>query len=172
MHALVIGGTRFVGKLLVWRLLARGDRVTLLNRGTREDPFGERVERLRGDRTTGDLARLVRGRKFDVAFDFAAYVGRDVEEATRALSVGHYIFISTGQVYLVRDGCPRPAREEDYDGPVMGRLADPDDQGNWDYGVGKRACEDALVTAPSFPSTRVRIPIVNGECDDARRLEG
>ena len=60
MDVLVIGGNRFVGPLLVWRLLARGDRVTVLHRGSLGDSFGERVERLRGDRTT-DLARLVGG---------------------------------------------------------------------------------------------------------------
>ncbi len=31
VHVLVIGGTRFVGRLLVWRLLAAGDRTTLFN---------------------------------------------------------------------------------------------------------------------------------------------
>ena len=41
MHVLIIGGTRFVGYGLVWRLLARGDRVTVLNRGTMPDPFGD-----------------------------------------------------------------------------------------------------------------------------------
>ncbi len=34
MNVLIIGGTRFVGRALAWRLIAQGDRVTLLNRGT------------------------------------------------------------------------------------------------------------------------------------------
>jgi nucleoside-diphosphate-sugar epimerase len=41
--------------------------------------------------------------------------------------------------------------------------------------MGKRACEDALQAAweaNGFPGTRVRIPIVNGERDPTRRLEG
>jgi nucleoside-diphosphate-sugar epimerase len=171
MHVLVIGGTRFVGYLLVWRLLARGDRITLLNRGSTPDPFGDRVERLRGDRTAGDLARLVAGRSFDAVVDFAAYVGRDVEECIATLETAHYIFISTGQVYLVREGAPRPSRESDYAGQVRARPTDPDDLANWEYGVGKRACEDALIAAKSFASTRIRIPIVNGERDHSRRLE-
>ncbi len=168
----MIGGSRFVGRLVVWRLLARGDRVTILNRGVTPDPFGDRVERLRGDRTKGDLERLVRGRSFDVAFDFTAYVEGDVEEAVRSLRVGHYIFISTGQVYLVREGCPRPSREEDYDGSLVARPEDPEELGQWEYGAGKRACEDALVRARSFPSTRLRIPVVNGEGDPSGRLDG
>ena len=59
MHVLVIGGTRFVGHELAWRLLAAGHELTLFNRGTLSDAFGDRVERLRGDRTTADFARLL-----------------------------------------------------------------------------------------------------------------
>jgi len=88
--------------------------------------------------------------------------------------VGHHVVISTGQVYLVREGCPRPARESDYDGTVMGEPVDAFDKGQWEYGVKKRALEDALVEAWStsrFPSTRLRIPMVSGERDHFRRLE-
>lgn len=176
MHVLVIGGTRFVGPLLVFRLLAAGHRVTLFNRGTRADPFGDLVERLQGDRTTADLARLMENKRFDAAIDFAAYRWEDARGAVEALGgrVDHYIFIGTGQVYLVREGAPRPAREDDYAGPLMPRPIDEEDAAQWDYGIGKRDCEDALRDAwqkSGFPSTRIRIPMVNGERDHYRRLE-
>ncbi len=177
MHVLVIGGNRFVGRLLGWLLLAAGHRLTLLNRGGLRDPFGDRAERLVGDRTRSDFERLLAGRRFDACVDFAAFTGDDGRRAAEVLDarVGHYVMISTGQVYLVRDGCPRPAREEDYDGPVIPRPDDPRDHWDWEYGTGKRACEDALVAAHArdgFPATRVRIPIVNGERDHFRRMEG
>ncbi len=176
MHVLVIGGTRFVGPLLVHRLLAGGHEVTLFNRGTFSDPFGDRVERLVGDRTTADLSRLMSDRRFDAAVDFAAYRWEDTRGAVEALGgrVGHYVFIGTGQVYLVREGAPKPARETDYAGPVMPRPTDEDDAAQWDYGSGKRDCEDALVESfekSHFASTRIRIPMVNGERDHYRRLE-
>ncbi len=174
MKVLVVGGTRYVGYELTWRLLLGGHEVTLLNRGRTPDPFGERVERLVGDRRT-DFARLVAGRRFDAALDFAAYEERDVRAVIESLDAAHYVFISTGQTYLVRVGCPAPARESDYDGPVMARPDDPRDLADWEYGIGKRACEDALQAAweaKRFPATRVRIPIVNGERDPTRRLEG
>jgi nucleoside-diphosphate-sugar epimerase len=144
MRVLVIGGTRFVGYQLVWRLLAGGHTVTLLNRGSLSDPFGARVERLRGDRTTADFARLLKGRSYDAAIDFAAYLAADAEGVVQVLgdAVGHYVVISTGQVYLVRKDCPRPAREQDYEGPLMEPPADPGDRKEWDYGMGKRAAED------------------------------
>src|SRR5688572_25886799 len=113
MNVLVLGGTRFLGYLTAWRALAAGHRVTLLNRGNLTDPFGDRVERLRGDRTK-DLERLLAGRTFDAAVDFVAFVERDARQAERLLrdgQLGHYVFIGTGQVYLVRDRCRWPARE-------------------------------------------------------------
>lgn len=175
MRVLVIGGTRYMGAELVWRLLLGGHQVTLFNRGRTPDPFGDRVERLVGDRRTDDFARLLAGRRFDGAVDFAAYDGPDAKAVVDGLDVGHYVVISTGQVYLVRDVPPMPAREDDYDGPLMARPDDPRDRADWEYGIGKRAVEDVLAYAweiARFPSTRVRIPIVNGERDQSRRLEG
>ena len=150
--------------------------MTLLNRGTLPETFGARVERLRGDRTTADFERLLAGRSFDGAVDFAAFDGADGRQAAEVLAgrVSHYVVISTGQVYLVREGCPRPARESDYDGPLMPEPPGPFDKGQWDYGVQKRALEGALVEAwatSRFPSTRLRIPMVCGERDHLRRLE-
>jgi nucleoside-diphosphate-sugar epimerase len=176
MNVLLIGGTRFVGPLLVSRLLAGGHRVTLFNRGTQPDPFGNRVERLIGDRTTADLSRHMSQRVFDAAVDFAAYRWEDARGAVEALGgrVGQYVFIGSGQVYLVREGCPRPSREDDYEGPLMARPDGPEDAAQWDYGVGKRDCEDALIEAWSksrFPAVRLRLPMVNGERDHYRRME-
>jgi nucleoside-diphosphate-sugar epimerase len=180
---LVVGGTRFVGRLFVLRALARGDRVTLFNRGNHAHPFGDRVELVRGDRGTDDFARLS-DRSFDAAVDFAAYVERDVARAVEVLGgrVGRYLFVSTGQVYLVREqpahtqgmrgGFATPAREEDYDGPVMACPDGEADRAEWAYGIGKRACEDLLLrSASALPSIRLRIPMVNGPRDFYRRIE-
>jgi nucleoside-diphosphate-sugar epimerase len=162
----------------VWRLLAGGHAVTLFNRGTLADSFGQRVQRVHGDRTTDAFDRALAGRRFDAAVDFAGFAAADVERAVRVLQgrVGHYVFISTGQVYLVREPRPAPARETDYEGTVM-REPPPGhpDHGDWAYGVGKRACEDALAQAfagDGFPATRLRVPVINGERDHTRRLEG
>lgn len=175
MDVLVIGGNRFVGWLLGFRLLAAGHQVTLLNRGRLADPFGGRVDRIVADRTSRDLDRLLQGRRFDAVVDLAAFTGEDGRRASQLFAgCGHYVMVSTGQVYLVREEAPRPAREDDYDGRVMGRPSDPADIADWEYGLGKRACEDALAeahAASGFPATRVRIPMVNGERDYHRRME-
>jgi nucleoside-diphosphate-sugar epimerase len=178
VKVLVIGGNRFVGRDLVWRFLAASYDVTTFNRGRLADPFGERIERLVGDRTTDDFERLLSGKEFDAVVDFAAFQTADTQRATVVLQdrVGHYVMISTGQVYLVREPRPKaPARETDYNGPVMAAPTEAAEQREWEYGVGKRGAEDALVAAfgeRRFPSTRLRIPMVNGERDYHRRIEG
>ena len=177
MDVLVVGGNRFVGYELAWRLLAGGHRLTLFNRGSRGDPFGERVERLRGDRTAGDFSRLLAGRRFDAVVDFAVFRGEEAAEAAESLKgrAGHYVMVSTGQVYLVRAPRPSPARETDYEGPLMAAPTSTKEKEEWDYGMGKRAAEDVLVRAwesSRFPSTRLRLPMINGERDYYRRLEG
>lgn len=176
MHVLVIGGTRFVGYHLVWRLLAAGHRVTVVNRGTIADPFGDAIERLRADRTTPAFDAVMSGKRFDAVVDFAAYTPRDVHGLFRALRdrMHHYVFISTGQVYLVRSDCPALAREEDYHGPLMPQPRNPGDLENYRYGVEKRAAEDVLAAAfaeRGFPYTSLRLPMVHGERDHLRRLE-
>ncbi len=177
MRVLVIGGTRFVGLELTFRLLAAGHHVTLLNRGTRVDPFGSRVSRLVADRTTHGFDDALAGRTFDAAVDFAAYTGDDARGAVRALGgkVGHYILISSGQVYLVRDGYAGRARETDYDGHLIAPPANAKDHGEFLYGIGKRDAEDVLAAAwpaGQLPSTVLRIPMVNGPRDHYRRIEG
>lgn len=178
MHILVIGGNRFMGRSLVWRLLFAGHRVTVVNRGQHGDPFGdrfgERLERVVADRSTASFDAALAGRGFDGAVDFAAFFADDVARLARVLGgrVGHTVMISTGQVYLVREECQTPSREGDYDGPVMAAAPTPADGEDWAYGIGKRGAEEALVAASAaLPSTRLRIPMVNGEGDPKRRIE-
>jgi nucleoside-diphosphate-sugar epimerase len=173
MHVLLIGGTRFVGHYLALRLVAQGRRVTVLNRGVTPDALGPRVERLRADRGNDTFDSALAGRRFDAVVDFAAYRPEEVERAVRVLrgKTKHYVFISTGQVYLVKEACPRPARESDFDGPLAKRPEEPEVLEEWTYGVFKRGCEEVLARETDFPSTRVRIPMVNGERDYYRRLE-
>lgn len=171
MRVLVIGGNRFLGIELTARLLARGDRVTLLNRGTLGDPFGERVDRLVCDRASPAFEQVSQAR-WDAVVDFALFDGAQAQATARVLAgrVGHYVMISTGQVYLVRQPAPAPASEADYAGPLMPEPADAHDRDDWKYGVDKRAAED-VIAASGLPATRLRIPMVHGGRDYHRRLE-
>ena len=70
MDILVLGGTRFFGVHLVERLLQAGHRVTIATRGRTEDPFGERVKRLKVERTDGeDMRKVLWGRCYGLVYD-------------------------------------------------------------------------------------------------------
>ncbi|MDA8193086.1 MAG: NAD-dependent epimerase/dehydratase family protein [Thermaerobacter sp.] len=179
-RTLIIGGNRFMGRLLVWRLVTAGETVTTLNRGHRADPFGTRIERLHADRSSPAFKDALRGREFDAVVDFAGFNAADAQGAVDALKdrVGHYVFISSGAVYMVRQGaqlpCSEPLAESAYPGELSAPPSSPEDLPSWQYGVNKRAAEDILTAAwvkHRFPATRLRLPIVNGEWDPDRRLE-
>lgn len=177
---LIIGGTGFMGYHLVWRLLAAGHQITLVNRGQHPDPFGERVTRIAADRRSPSFAQGLGTRDFDAVVDFAAFDANDAQSAVAALRgrVGHYIFISSGAAYMVREGIDRPLAHElsemDYPGPTTPAPRSAADLRDWHYGIGKRAAEAVLESAYAldrFPATRVRLPIVDGARDPERRLE-
>jgi nucleoside-diphosphate-sugar epimerase len=180
MRALIIGGTRNLGPLLVTALLQAGYQVSVLNRGKTPAELPAQVERLYGDRRDPQALRAALGeREFELVVDTTLYKGRDAEAIVDLLlnRTGRYIFISTGQVYLVRVGVEGPYREEDYAGAVM--PAPPQsaayDYDNWVYGFEKRAAEDVLLHGwkeRQFPVTMLRLPMVNSERDHYNRIYG
>lgn len=104
--ALVIGGTAFIGRALVERLLERGDEVTILHRGA-STPFGDRVAEIRCDRNDiSAIRRAMKGRSFDAVFDNVydwerGTTGDQVAAAASAAgeSSSRYVFTSSIAVY-------------------------------------------------------------------------
>lgn len=172
-RVLVIGGNRFMGQALTFRLLAAGHRVTLLNRGNRPDVFAGRVQRLVADRGSEAFDAALAGHTFDAVYDFALFTGAQARRTARVLEgrCGHFVMISSGQVYLVREGYRWPAREEDFDGPLLPQPTDAAALEEWRYGVDKREAETELF-ASRLLVTAVRLPMVHGPGDYHRRLEG
>ncbi len=179
MRVLIIGGTRNLGPSIVRAMLAEGHHVTIFHRGRTLFKALRGVEVLHGDRgERDDCERLLGSREFDAVIDMTLYNGRDAAIAIDVLQgrVGHYIFISTGQVYLVRIGPERPFHEEDYAGPLMPEPSKENhfEHSNWSYGMEKRAAEDLLAETfakHGFPFTSLRLPMVNSERDHFHRLE-
>ena len=100
LDILIIGGTGFTGPEQVEHAIARGHRVTIINRNkTRPDFFKGRVEQLIGD-LSGDMSAL-KGRKFDVVIDIPTMYPYWVRNVAQYLTgnVGLYVFISTESVY-------------------------------------------------------------------------
>lgn len=162
-----------MGRALVERLLARGDRVTLANRGVSPDPFGRAVRRLAADRfRPGELPRALRGRgDFDAAVDFLGVDRAPSLEAAEILSgrAGHFVHLSSTAVYEIVADPGRPLQEEDYDGPPGPPLRDPRAAA---YARRKRAAEEALrevAGRTGLPVTILRPGFVEGPCDPTGR---
>lgn len=169
MDVLVLGGTRFFGRRLVLELLGAGHRVTVASRGRAPDHFGERVERLRLDRTDAqDLRRSLSGLRFDVVYDQLCFDPRDARALLDALGgrMGRLIFTSSGAVYQGTDGV---TREDAFD-PLHHRV--DLSATAFSYAEGKQQAEAYLFRHAACPVVAARVVFVLSGTDDyTRRFE-
>ncbi len=106
MNCLIIGGTRFIGRLLVAELLKQDHSVTVLHRRPKHE-LGRRVKNLVADRNDAQAVRsALAGKRFEVVFD-------NVYDWERGTTAGHveltaraagnhlhrYIFMSSVAAY-------------------------------------------------------------------------
>jgi nucleoside-diphosphate-sugar epimerase len=167
---LVIGGTRYFGKRLVTLLLAAGDRVTVLNRGSAAPAPG--TEHLTADRNDeSSLETALGDRTFDVVIDQVCYtpVQADIARRVVAHRARRYVMTSTVEVYEYEDS-PAPVAESAVDPHTVAvDLELPWDEPEFldtHYGEGKRQAEAVFAAASGFPYTAVRVAHVLGGADD------
>lgn len=106
MNCLVIGGTGFIGRLMVAELLKQDHALTVLHRRPKHD-LGRRVKNLVADRNdAASLKSALSGKKFDVVFDNAYDWDRGttaphIEATVKALddNLHRYIFMSSVAAY-------------------------------------------------------------------------
>ena len=166
MNILVIGGTGYMGKIMVERLLDRGDRVTVFSRGTIRPGWWSRVSHIPGDRNdAADFNAKLKALSFDAVVDTQAYRWEDVQSAVETLrgNVGRYLLVSTSSVYL--DGKVDFFRHCPYDESAVewSTLEYTYPEGEDPYAVGKRHCEKWLLAycnqlGGGIPYTIIRIP--------------
>jgi nucleoside-diphosphate-sugar epimerase len=159
MRILVIGGTQFMGREIVRRLVARGHDVWVLHRRDGHD-LGPSVVNLRADRADlPALGQILREHSFDAVFD-VAYDWRkgttpdQVEAAARACGRGlqRYVFMSSIAAY----GAGLERREGDPLAPAELPVA---------YVQHKAMAERALFrlhAETGFPAVTIRPPFVYG----------
>jgi len=156
---LVIGGTQFIGRLLVEKLSSAGHEVYVLHRKPRH-PFAKRVHNLVADRNDATSVRKAVGAvRFDVVYDFAydwehGTSGAQVEACALIFDgkVGRYVFMSSVAAY--GDGLNH------HEGDALA----PDDHPN-PYCRNKAMSERALFRLhqrTGFPITTLRPPFVYG----------
>jgi nucleoside-diphosphate-sugar epimerase len=169
MHAIVIGGTRFIGRHAVEELLASGYHVTLVNRGEHDNPFADhpKVRHVPGDRN--DRAALERARDAivpDIVIDCVALAPQQVATALDVFDEAEaYVFISSIAAYARLDLPRREGETPLEEFTVEHTVDDPrtiDPMKEWAaYGPRKAECDrvcfaaaedgtNALVVRPTF----------------------
>src|SRR5579862_9099289 len=106
MNCWVIGGTQFIGRLLVAELLKAGHAVTVLHRQPKHD-LGRRVKNLMADRNDPKAMKAaLAGQHFEVVFDNAydwerGTTAAHVEGTVHAINgpLHRYIFMSSVAAY-------------------------------------------------------------------------
>jgi len=158
-RALVIGGTLFIGRALVRRLLARGDHVTILHRGS-HNPFADQTADIRCDRNDADaIAAKLSGGGFDVVYDNVydwqrGTTAEHVKAAALAVAPGLRRYVFTSSVAAYGDGLDHS--EDD----ALAPAGHPED-----YVRNKAETERMLLGLHSdddFPATTLRPPYVYG----------
>ncbi len=128
MNILIIGGSRFVGPILIQQLLDKGHDITVLNRGNHTIQEN-RVTQIKHDRNQG----FSLNEKFDVVADMCAYNGLHTQAAVTQLKFDHFVHFSTAAVYKKPDSFPLTENSQLGGWPIWG-----------EYNKGKVECEAAL----------------------------
>lgn len=107
MKILITGGTTFVSRFTAEYFVKKGDDVTVINRGSREQVAG--VTLINCDRTA--LGDRLRGAHFDLILDITAYTEEHVRTLIESgVSFDDFVFVSSSAVYPETN--PQPFTEE------------------------------------------------------------
>lgn len=99
---LIIGGTLFLGRVLIERLLKEKDlSITLFNRGLTNSKLFPELEKIIGDRYCEQDFKKIANTYYDCVIDTSGYYPDAMARELKLLEgkVGRYIFISTISVY-------------------------------------------------------------------------
>jgi 2'-hydroxyisoflavone reductase len=178
---LIIGGTLFLGRVLVERLLKESNlSITLFNRGlTNGDLFPE-LEKIVGDRYNEADFKKITNSYYDCIIDTSCYFPDAMKKELMLLKgkVGRYIFISTISVYDVFNSkeivsedykllsCS-PKQIKDQSTMRFGNLLKPIPNL---YGRKKAECERLLLSCDWLDTIILRPGIIYGKYDFCDRI--
>lgn len=164
---LVLGGTRFFGKVLVEELLKAGEEVTIATRGITKDDFKDKVSRIVLDREEREsIEKALEEKSFDVVYDNICYSPDSAKELLGILvgKTQKYIVTSSSAVY----DFALNIKEEEFN-PINKEIT-YGKKGELSYGEGKKQVESVVFNENNIPSIAVRFPVVLGEEDYTKRL--
>lgn len=162
---LVLGGTQFIGRVLVETLQQLGGyEVVLFNRGkTNTDLFAE-VRKIHGNRETADLYQTC-NEDWDAVVDISGYYPNTVQAYAQKIKdhCKRYIFVSTGSVYNLENS-ENKLIPEDFE-LLTCTEAQRTDATMATYGQRKVACEQALLQTDGLDTIILRPSVVYGSYD-------
>ncbi|MHA1220472.1 MAG: NAD-dependent epimerase/dehydratase family protein [Candidatus Heimdallarchaeota archaeon] len=172
MEVLVVGGSRFSGKIVVEMLVEQGHDVIVLNRGESEKTMPEffkpekhiypkNVQVIHADRRdVEEVTKILADKKFQAVIDTCAYTADDlqiiIDNAPKNLE--HYIITSTASVYDEKKNYFIPISED----ALIGSEAD---DCSIQYSRDKRRAETLLkkmYAETNFPITMIRPTYIYG----------
>jgi 2'-hydroxyisoflavone reductase len=171
LRILILGGTGFLGPCVVRRAVERGHVMTLFNRGKTDPQAFPELEKLKGDRATGDLKSL-EGREWDAVVDTSGYFPKQVRESVSLLAdhVSQYLFVSTISVY---EPINEPGRDESAPLAKLPANVDADTVKQItgaNYGALKALCEQAAEKEMPGQVANLRPGLIVGPHDESDRF--
>jgi len=170
-NILILGGTRFMGRLLTEQLIKDSRyTVTLFNRGKTDTTLFRGVQLIKGDRQTDDILQIGK-QDWDVVIDFSCYHPTHFQRLIDSLKgkVKRYIFISTISVFdLDKTGIPIVESSEKR--TYTDELLNETNVTNANYGPKKVRCEEILKEADWLDSILFRPSFVYGQYDYTERF--
>jgi len=169
MKILVIGGTGFIGKVLVDYLLKDGHEVVIGSSGRTEPFFKGKVEFMRFDRfdNSSIKEKISTSGSFDIVYDQLAFRVKDVKDLIKILSgrTKSYVFISSAAVYSNGFGILNEDLFNPMDLEVNEKLSESS------YSEGKRNVEAYVFQNADFRVSAARFPNIIGSEDSTLRFQ-
>ncbi len=168
---LILGGTKFVGRLLVSKLMEDNSyEIYLFNRGETNPNLFSNVNRIKGDRETDDINQI-KNKEWDFVVDFSSFYPKSLLKTISNLDKGitKYIFISSISAYNFTDYDSSFEITENY------KLAECSIEEAVDttlktYGKRKAECENILNKQEWLNKIILRPSIIYGEYDWSDRF--
>jgi nucleoside-diphosphate-sugar epimerase len=148
MNVLLIGGTGLISTGIIKHLLARNARITMYNRGQRENTLPPGIEAIQGNRDEFDaFEKTFADRRFDVVIDMICFGPEQAQSDLRAFAgrCEHFIVCSTVCTYTPRTPPGVLVNETFEQKPIS------------EYGQNKLKCEQIFLAAHQAKKLNVTI---------------
>ena len=168
---LILGGTHFIGRNLIEKLLEINTYdITLFNRQKTSPDLYPDLKKIKGDRETDDINKVTHT-DWDFVIDLSCYFPDTLNDFIKKLKgkVGRYIFISTISVYDLEQNTNSETITENF--KILNcSKEEAKDSSSITYGKRKAECERLLNQTKWLEKIILRPSIIYGKYDTTDRL--